>query len=175
MAAPKKARSPKARNDLAAKYVRSLLRYNPRTGLLWWKVKHGKRTQCGTVAGRLGRSGYRSINIDKKPYLAHRLAWLIVTGKWPHQIDHKNHKPSDNRWTNIREATFFQNGQNRGIHRRNRSGYKGIFKWLDRNKWGATIQAHGKKIYLGTFDTPQAASAAYRKAAKKLHGRFAKI
>ncbi len=40
-------------------------------------------------------------------------------------------------------------------------------------KWKATIGHKRRKIYLGRFDTPELAYAAYCAAAKELHGEFA--
>ncbi|MFW4291481.1 HNH endonuclease [Salmonella enterica subsp. enterica serovar Paratyphi C] len=46
--------------------------------------------------------GYIRIYINKKWYLAHRLAWLYVTGKWPiNVIDHINRNKADNRFINL--------------------------------------------------------------------------
>lgn len=42
-------------------------------------------------------------------------------------------------------------------------------------KFRAEIQYCGKRVYLGSFPTAEEAYVAYCKAAKKLHGEFAKI
>lgn len=50
--------------------------------------------------------GYRSIDIEGSKYLAHRLAWLYMTGEWPeYLIRHKNEKNDDNSWDNLVNTT----------------------------------------------------------------------
>jgi len=78
---------------------------------------------------------------------------------------------SDNRLHNLRAATSSQNKHNSGIRRHNVSGYKGVSRnW---GKWAARICVNRKTICLGSFDTPEQASAAYKSAAAKYHGDFA--
>ena len=72
-------------NELKSEYVRSLLDYDPETGILRWKTSvggpQGARIQAGSIAGsKSTREGYLVIGIDGKTYRAHRLAWLIFTG-----------------------------------------------------------------------------------------------
>jgi len=45
---------------------------------------------------------------------------------------------------------------------------------LHRGKWYATIGLKGRKHFLGYFETPAEAHAAYAKAARKLFGKFAR-
>jgi len=68
-----------------------------------------------------------------------------------------------------------ENGRNRGRQANNTSGYKGVTWRKDDNCWQAQIQINGKKIYLGRFDNPELAAEAYRQAAKKYHGEFARF
>lgn len=49
----------------------------------------------------------------KYSFLAHRLVWLYMTGKWPeNQIDHDNGDATDNRWVNLDDVTRSKNGMN---------------------------------------------------------------
>jgi hypothetical protein len=76
---------------------------------------------------------------------------------------------------NLRPATKSQNAANRGKTCNNTSGFKGVW-WRRRyRKWQATIGVNGKRFYLGMFDTPEAAHAAYAAAAQRLHGEFARV
>lgn len=53
--------------------------------------------------------------------------------------------------------------------RHNTSGYVGACWNKRERKWTAHIRADGKQVYLGSFDTPEAASARYLKAKAELH------
>jgi Demerecviridae HNH endonuclease len=96
-----------------------------------------------------------------------------MRGHWCAQvIDHRDLDPSNNRLTNLRRATKSQNNANRRVCRNNASGLKGVSP--DRGRWRASIRKNGRRRHLGMFPTPQAAHAAYVKAARKLFGRFAR-
>src|SRR4029077_10974117 len=162
----------------APEYIRALLSYNSKTGTLRWKMDRPPRGKKGQIAGcrQGGKHHYRLIGIDKRTYYAHILAWVIKTGAWPkEQIDHKSTDNSDNSWKNLREASHGQNKQNQTINKNNTSGYKGVYKHNNCNRWGAMIQCNLKKRHLGLFKTPQEASQAYQKAAIELHGDFARF
>lgn len=53
------------------------------------------------------------------------------------------------------------------------SKYRGVY-WRSR-AWVAQIQHHGRKHYLGTYVTEEAAAQAYDEAARKLHGSNAAV
>lgn len=89
------------------------------------------------------------------------------------EVDHQNGNGLDNRRSNIRIATHSQNGMNKGITSRNRSGYKGV-SMHPCGKWQARIAANKQEFHLGLFDSPELAFEAYRKKAVELHGEFAK-
>jgi hypothetical protein len=89
------------------------------------------------------------------------------------EVDHINGIGTDNRRENLRLATNIQNSMNSKKPRTNKSGYKGVSFMAESNKWRATIKANGKLFYLGSFDTPEQAHAAYCDAADELHGDFA--
>jgi hypothetical protein len=168
----------KPRNDLTAEYVRSILDYDPETGLFRWKARTGvanscNARRCGMLAGhRNKRNGYVYIGINGKIYLASRLAWLHHTGEWPrNRIDHKDGNPSFNGIKNLRDATASQNMACARMRRTNKTGYPGVQKRF--NKWKATITIDGRIMQLGYFDTPAAAGEAYEIAAKKFRGEFA--
>lgn len=90
------------------------------------------------------------------------------------QVDHINNSNSlDNRRSNLRLASHGQNMKNKSMYKRNKSGYKGVYYFW--KKYRAQIQVNGKKIMLGSFDTPEEAHEAYCKAAKLYHGEFARF
>ena len=156
-------------NELTAEYLRSVLHYVQETGIFTWKVSTSNRVKVGGIAGSLDGGGYLQIRLQRRPHLAHRLAWLYVYGSWPKdQIDHINRDRADNRIENLREATNKQNMQNRSKSSHNTSGHPGV-SWYKRiSKWVAKIMHNQKQIHLGCFNTIEEAIAA-RKAAEKLY------
>lgn len=160
------------RNDLTAEFIRAILTYNRQTGELRWKVNRPPRGKKGELAGTIDDNGYVQIGINGKLYYAHRVAFVIVKGRWPaHGIDHKKGKPGDNRWHKIREASASENSQNRGPQSNNKSGVKGVYWHAKRHKWQVFIDAE----YLGIFASKKTAITVRRQAAKELHGEFARF
>ena len=167
---------------ISADEVRALLHYDPVTGIFRWKVRETVKRNwntryAGKVAGahRNGKSRHIQIVIHKRIYLAHRLAWLYVTGEWPtSQIDHKDTNQSNNKWLNLRKASQPQNMMNRGKNKNNKSGFKGVYKETHTGLWVARITANRHIYILGRYSSPEMAHAAYRAAATRLHGEFAR-
>lgn len=87
-------------------------------------------------------------------------------------VDHIDGDGLNNRRSNLRLATHEQNMANRGSTVRNKSGFKGVF-WNKRSKkWAAVIGANRNKHRLGMFGCATAASIAYARASRELHGEF---
>lgn len=151
-----------------------VLSYEPETGQFSWNVQRAGM-KVGDVAGYTTPQGYICITIRRRNYMAHRLAWMYMTGKWPReQIDHINGTKGDNRFANLREATHAENQRNAGPNRNNKSGRKGV-SWNRQNrKWHAQIKRNGKTHHLGVFDNVEDAAEAYRSAALELHREFAR-
>src|ERR1700733_8159597 len=89
-------------------FIREALVYEPMTGVLTWKVRPlshfddgPKRAAdhtmklwnsrlAGSRAGAVHHEGYIVIEVCKRPFPGHVLAWTIATGAWPkEEIDHK--------------------------------------------------------------------------------------
>jgi len=87
--------------------------------------------------------------------------------------DHIDGNRLNNCRSNLRIVTHQQNNQNRGIGKRNTSGYKGIFLEAKR-WWRAFITVNGKKTHLGYYPTAEDAARAYDEAAKKYYGEYAR-
>ena len=102
----------------------------------------------------------------------HRFIMGAVRGQ---QIDHINGNGLDNRKCNLRFCTIAENRRNVGRQKNNTSGYKGVYFNKRRGKYSSEIMADSKKIFLGYFTTIEEAYAAYCEAAKKYHGKFARI
>lgn len=162
-------------SELTASRLRELLEYDPTTGIFRWKVKR-RKVNAGDIAGCVVGKRYRTISVDSRTYLAHRLAWLYHYGQWPNElVDHIDLDGFNNRIANLREATPRQNMHNRRGDRNSASGMKGVtFRPNNKiNPWEANIMFAGIPKYLGQFPTRQAAASAYRAAAETYHGAFA--
>ena len=164
-----------------AAYVRQALDYNPGTGIFTWLVRpleHFPDARAWRIwntryAGRetgCNSHGYRVLVIENRHYPAHRVAWLWMTGSWPkEQIDHKNGVRSDNRFSNLREATSAENHQNRSIISNNTSGILGV-SWNTREcMWAAQIHVEGKVKFLGYYSEREDAKARYLSEKANLH------
>lgn len=150
--------------------LQALLQYDPLTGHFYWRSTRRGRALKGVVAGTIIAQGYVKITCLGRKFLAHRLAWLFVYGRWPsHQIDHVNRVKTDNRIANLREATNAQNHHNMPVRRDNRAGVTGVC-WNARNRnWRAYIVCEGKQVFLGGYATKEEAVAARRAAALAFH------
>lgn len=159
------------RPPLTAERARELLTYDPETGALRWRVPRGVKT--GALAGTRTSEGYTQVEVDFRLYKAHRVAWLLQTGKWPkHHIDHRNGMRADNRWRNLREATPAENARNRRPSDRNSSGRVGVTKTAS-GRWQAFIGVDLKNVVLGTFDTFDEAVSVRAQAEVEHYGEFA--
>ena len=174
--------------EITQEQVRSLLDYNPATGVFIWRFRAGSDIGTkifngrfpGTRADTLRPDGYTrirlTVNGKYRSYQAHRLAWLYVHGDLPeYEIDHINRNRTDNRLANLRPATSAENKRNVPARKTNKSGYKGVVDASAVNPskpWCAYIQINRKNRNLGYFYTKQEASAAYKAASLSLHGEF---
>jgi hypothetical protein len=160
----------KRADALTAERARELLSYDPETGVLRWRLDRGGKARAGTVAGYLNTNGHRQLEVDGVAYLTHRVIWLMAYGRWPATgTDHRNGKRDDNRLLNIREATQGENAQNYAIPITNSSGFLGVSRHKRSGKWHANIKVRRRQHFLGSFDAPEDAHAAYLAAKAKLH------
>ncbi len=159
--------------------VKLILCYNPLSGNFMWRTRPSPKAtlvRVGEIAGSIVRNSngraYKHIKIHGRSYLAHLLAFLYMRGYWPRdKIDHKDGNGLNNRWLNLRECNNSQNCANRGVNKNNKLGIKGVC--YRNGKYTVSIDKDGRKIWLGIYNTPEAASRAYQEAAKKYFGEFA--
>ena len=151
---------------LSYEKVRDLFAYEPLTGRLLWKQPRPGRPRPGSEAGTAQR--YRTVRVDGVAFPAHSIAWCWMTGEWPIEVDHKNGKGTDNRWSNLRDISHRHNGENR--RRANENSTSGILGVNPkRGKFRARLWVDGKDIHLGTFRTAEEAQAAHLAAKRQLH------
>ena len=144
---------------ITQEYLKFILNYNEITGIFTWENRPSNRIQLKQIAGCEQKIGYITIQINKKHYKAHRLAWLYVYGEWPkNQIDHINGIRNDNRIENLRDVSVRENSSNGVEHRNNK--LIGAYITKDK-KWKSQIQINKKLIYLGIYNTELEAHNAY--------------
>jgi AP2 domain/HNH endonuclease len=168
------------RELITQEYLHSIMNYDPDTGVFTWKWREDKPNNvnaafAGKAIGTITEKNYLQLTIDYGQYPASVIAWVYMKGIWPEgMVDHKNRNTLDNRFDNLRDSLGGQNQWNRGKPSNNTTGFKGVCYDKSRDKYTVYIQANHKRHFIGRFDTPEAAHAAYCEAAHRLHGDFAR-
>lgn len=169
----------KNKEDFSVEYLKSLLKYDPKSGYFFWKINKSSRARIGRKTGNKNGNGYIILKVDCYRFQAHQIAWLLVKGKWPKKdIDHIDGNRSNNSISNLREATKQQNAWNmkrkNGENIKNTSGTKGVYFNKARKKWEVSIGV-GRKIYIGLFSELSDAVLARKKSEKKYHKEYASM
>ena len=117
-----------------------------------------------------------SFSLEKKGYVRNasgkKIHRLIMNCPDDKQVDHINGDPLDNRKSNLRICSNQQNSFNKGKHKNNTSGFKGV-NWNNNNKkYQSRIMLNGKSISLGYFEKAEDAYKAYCGACVKYHQEF---
>jgi hypothetical protein len=130
----------------SVEFLESRLSYDPETGIFLWKERAVEDFKCShdraawngryanKPAGTLNDSGYSLVVFRplKGRFRLHRIAWKMVHGVDPVEIDHINGIRTDNRLVNLRSVDRTINGRNvapRAVRdlpmgiRRTREGY----------------------------------------------------
>lgn len=149
-----------------AETLKNLFIYLPDKGVFINRITRSSNAMEGTEAGSLQNNNYVSIHIAGRKYLAHRLAFLYMTGQFPSKfVDHINGLRSDNRWNNLRECSNSQNMHN--LQREKKNVYPNGSGFMVR------LSKDNKDYYLGTFRSEKEALDVALKARKTYHGNFA--
>lgn len=150
------------------------LRYEENTGIFYWKISVKGSKGIGKEAGTITKKGYKDVCIEGKKYGLHRVAFILKTGKAPACVDHINGIKSDNRWCNLREATYNQNGYNyKGTG--SNTGFKNVYydpRGVEK-KYFVAVVVNGKRISGGYFSTPEEASLKAKHLRELHHKEFA--
>lgn len=138
--------------DFTQARLHELFSYDPETGNFAWRVQKSRNTKIGKPLNKTNGNGYKSVKIEGKSYLIHRLIWLYVYGKLPDgEIDHKNKIRNDNRLCNLREVTRTDNCQNISLPKHNTSGHIGVSWIKSHQRWTVYIKVNKKNKWLGYF------------------------
>lgn len=118
------------------------------------------------------RGGYAArtflVNGKRRYVYMHR---LIARAGTRDIVDHRDGDPLNNTRSNLRLVTGHQNAWN-CRERANETGYRGVSFNRRKGKYYARIQVHGRRRFLGYYDTPEAAAEAYDAAARTLFGDY---
>jgi len=170
--------------------LRRLIRYDPDTGELSWLSatpgmfeagkRHGAATRCAIWNAKYSGKAALAYREPSRPYAygdilgvkhyAHRVAFALMSGRWPRVIDHIDGDKTNNVWSNLRDGSFSDNMRNLRLGTRNKSGQVGV--WFDaaRQKWAAEIVTiDKKKLFLGRYACKEEA-VLVRREVQKQHG-----
>jgi hypothetical protein len=148
-----------------------VLSYDPETGIFRWKKRLTNRVKVGDLAGNVNK-GYLHIRVDGCCYAAHRLAFLFMQDLCPPEcVDHIDGDPTNNRFQNLRLASFVMNAENRrkAKWQKKDTDCLGVYYHKRAGRWFSSITHKGNQIYLGLFDSEDLAYAAYLGAKRVLH------
>ena len=133
------------------------------------------RGECLIWTGSKGGNGYGYLQVNGAQTLAHRYAYEEAYGPVPDGmvIDHICHNRTCVDVDHLRLATVAQNSANRaGAHRfRKRNLPRGVYP--NGPNYMARVRYLGVSYYLGTYATPEEASAVAVRARHDLFGEFA--
>lgn len=164
-------------NDVPLELMREEIRYDPESGdFSRFKLAPKNLGRIGVLRGSMTGNGYLQIRFRMKFYSSHRLAWGFHYGAMPEGlIDHIDGEKTNNRISNLRQATGLQQQKNllRDPQYQAKSGYQGVQRNHQKTGgWSARISHGAKSIYLGTFPTPEAAHEAYQAKWREFAGEF---
>lgn len=144
--------------------LREYLDYDSETGILTWKHRQASRFAAGNNmigaakawnarhAGKMAFTaidgdGYLTGSIHNRLYRAQRVCFAHYYGYWPDEVDHQDGVRSNNRINNLKDTGSVGNMRNKGLDRRNKSGYSGVYELSTVNlRWQAKIGVNGKKL-----------------------------
>lgn len=121
-----------------------------------------------------------TVNVDGDviAVFMHRLILERVLGRTLVEeecVDHRDGNGFNNIRSNLRLTTRLGNAWNRGISSLNTTGYKGIYRVKNSDRWAAHIRVKGAKLHLGYFNSAEEAAKAYNDAAIEHFGDFARL
>lgn len=120
-----------------------------------------------TSRGYAVRHAY--VNGVRKEVSMHAVIMKPASG---YEVDHINHNRLDNRRSNLRVCSHSENLRNKALQKNNTSGFTGVYLIKANPKWVAVVKLNGKRVYLGSFKTKEAAIRARLKAEEKYYGEY---
>lgn len=142
-------------------------------GALVRKVSRGGEPKGSIAHGCPDGKGYKTVRVERKAILLHRLVFALHNGRWPlGLVDHIDGNPSNNHPSNLREADKSANAHNAKRRKDNASGFRGVSHHRASGRWYAELSAGGKRIFRKSFATARQAAEAYVLESLEHHGEF---
>ena len=157
--------------------LKEFVKYDPDTGFFFIFLNKQTRDNTrplGSVVGHMSGDGYVHFSFFGKKRKAHRMAWLYMTGSMPNGIiDHIDGDKTNNKFSNLRDVTTTQNSAN--MHKIcSRTGFRGVYENIKKGVVVSYVAQYDKK-HLGSFNTPEEASACVDEYLFSLFGDNAKL
>jgi len=152
-------------------YINENFRYEPDTGLIYWKKKNniGQPRKMDKPVGNYEGGGYLQISVVLHNYQwrirAHRVAWYLYYGKVPSDlIDHIDHNKINNKINNLRAINHSKNVRHSSIQkaklRKRKEGCCiGVYKMTNtkscnlKKPYAAMHRIDNVTLYLGSYTT----------------------
>lgn len=151
--------------ELTHQMLTEALSYDRKSGVFTWLKTASNRVRVGERAGVVASNGRRYISVGSEKYMAHRLAWFYVHGKWPSgDLRQKNGDFDDCSIDNLEDVSRADSRTRSSMFSTNTSGFRGVSP-AKGGRWQASITRNYRQVNLGTFDSAEQASAAYEHAA----------
>jgi len=133
-------------------WLKTQLSYDPETGELRRLVGgRGRRDKAGTQDER----GYWYVCMcyggGFHKLKSARLAFALMTNRWPMLVDHISGDKQDDRWRNLREVTPSGNEKNKPISAKSKTGVFGVTWYGDKASWRVRIKSDKIRYQLGYF------------------------
>jgi len=137
--------------------------YDKNRGSLFRLKSYHKRYIGETFGAKNGR-GYMLVRIGSKKYSVHRIAWFLIKGTEPDEIDHIDHNKENNTILNLREVDRTTQLRNRRLNKNSSTGHNGVS--MENGKYKVHIGINGSKVHLGVYNTIEEATASRMSANK---------
>lgn len=118
-----------------------------------------------------GYTWYAVRSKNGKLVLMHRQLLSPAKGE---QVDHLDHNGLNNTRANMRVCDQGSNNFNKALDSRNKTGFRGVYKVTNCDRYCASIKHNKKTINLGYFLTAEEAYLAYTTAAIEIYGDLAR-
>jgi hypothetical protein len=132
---------------------------------------------CWIWKGAVNNKGYGRLRVGKRVIYSHRLIYSLLVEPFDDGLV-INHVCKNRLCQNVAHMEIVASADNcRDAMRRkdNQSGWKGVIARKMKSgkiRYGAYLRSEGVRIWLGSFDSGEEASAAYEAKARELWGKF---